>query len=193
MVRIPDLIPVKPNILIDLVSILILNKIKMKKIKLIAIVFVLSLIIFGCSKDDDVQVPNTEVNTELDQLLKKEDQLEANKLLVKNFYQEFFGDLNIESIHKYIGDVYIQHNPNLADGKQALIDGATGWFKFATPHTIDIQKLMADGDLVFIHTRQSNGTVSVMDVFRIKDGLIVEHWDVIQSVPANSANDHPMF
>lgn len=165
----------------------------MKKIKLVTMVFVLSVIIFGCSNDDDVQVPKVEMNNELDQLLEKEDQLKANKLLVKNFYQEFFGDLNIESVHKYIGDVYIQHNPGLADGKQALIDGATEWFKYATPHTIDVQKLMADDDLVFIHTRQSNGTVSVMDVFRIKDGLLVEHWDVIQSVPANAANDHPMF
>jgi predicted SnoaL-like aldol condensation-catalyzing enzyme len=121
--------------------------------------------------------------------------LETNKNLVASFYQELFGDKNTESINKYIGEVYIQHNPKVTDGKQALIDATKNWFKNAPKEKIDIQHIGAYGDLVFIHLKSHMGskTVSVIDIFRLKDGKIVEHWDVMQDVPAKAANDHPMF
>jgi predicted SnoaL-like aldol condensation-catalyzing enzyme len=121
--------------------------------------------------------------------------IEANKKLVANMYQELFGDKNIESIKKYIAEDYIQHNPGAADGRQALIDIATKWFKGAPKEKIDIHHIGADKDLVFIHLKSHMGakTVSVIDIFRIKDGMIVEHWDVMQEVPEKSANSHPMF
>ena len=121
--------------------------------------------------------------------------LEANKKLVANMYQELFGDKNVESIKKYIAEDYIQHNPSAADGRQALIDVATKWFKGAPKEKINIQHIGADKDLVFIHLKSHLGTktFSVIDIFRIKDGMIVEHWDVMQEVPEKSANNHPMF
>ncbi|HUI31520.1 MAG TPA: ester cyclase [Candidatus Acidoferrales bacterium] len=121
--------------------------------------------------------------------------LENNKKMVADFYQELFGDKNIESINKYMGDVYIQHNPYVADGKQALIDACKQWFKDAPKEKIDIQHLAADGNLVFIHTRSHEGAkiFSVIDIFRIENGKIVEHWDVGQAVPEKAANSHPMF
>ncbi len=122
-------------------------------------------------------------------------ELENNKKIVADFYQELFGDKNIDAINKYIGDIYIQHNPYVADGKEALIDGCKQWFKNAPKEKIDIQHIAADGDLVFIHLKSHEGakTVSVIDIFRIKDGKIVEHWDVAQAVPDKAANSHPMF
>ncbi len=154
----------------------------MKSIKL-NLVFLLVIIMSACSNNDNLATDNDDAQSTLTN----------NKELVKKFYQEFFGDLNIQSIHNYIGDVYIQHNPYLADGKQALIDGATEWFKYDTPHQIDFQKVMAQDNLVFLHIKSTDGKTSTMDVFRIENNLIVEHWDVSQVIPANPANDHPMF
>jgi predicted SnoaL-like aldol condensation-catalyzing enzyme len=118
-----------------------------------------------------------------------------NKKMVAEFYQELFGDKNIEAIDKYIGDEYIQHNPLLPDGKEVLKNAFSQWFKDAPKDKIDIRHLSADGDLVYIHTRAKfgNKVSSVLDIFRIENGKIVEHWDVIQEVPEKSANPHPMF
>jgi predicted SnoaL-like aldol condensation-catalyzing enzyme len=83
----------------------------------------------------------------------------------------------------------------LPDGKDALKQGFAQWFKDAPKEEIDIQHIGADGDLVYIHTRAKMGgkTASIIDIFRIENGKIAEHWDVIQEVPEKSANPHPMF
>lgn len=119
----------------------------------------------------------------------------ANKKLVADFYQQLFGDKDVSAIDRYIGSVYVQHNPSLPDGPEALKAGATQWFKGAPKEKIDIQHLAADGNLVFIHLRSKTGDKvnSVIDIFKVENGKITEHWDVIQEVPAKSANQHPMF
>jgi predicted SnoaL-like aldol condensation-catalyzing enzyme len=130
-----------------------------------------------------------------DSLSRQATQLSLNKKMVAEFYQEFFGDKNISALDKYLADNYIQHNPILPDGKEALRQGATLWFKGAPKTKIDIQHLSADGNLVYIHTKSKMGDKvnSVIDIFRIENGKIAEHWDVVQEVPAKSANAHPMF
>jgi predicted SnoaL-like aldol condensation-catalyzing enzyme len=120
---------------------------------------------------------------------------DINKKMVADFYQQLFGDKDTTAIDRYIGDIYIQHNPALPDGKEALKNAVSQWFKGAPKEKINIQHLAADGDLVYIHTKTQSGnkTSSVLDIFRIEKGKIVEHWDVIQDVPEKSANAHPMF
>jgi len=127
--------------------------------------------------------------------LKKYQQQESNKKMVIEFYQELFGDKNPDAINKYIGDKYIQHNPGLPDGKEALLNAVKIWFKDATKEKVDFQHVSADGDLVFLHVRSKSGPKvrAIVDIFRIENGKIVEHWDVIQEVPEKSANEHPMF
>ncbi len=122
-------------------------------------------------------------------------QEESNKKMVVEFYQELFGNKNPDAINKYIGDKYIQHNPSLPDGKEALLQAVKVWFKDAPREKVDFQHVAADGDLVFLHIRGKSGPKvrAVLDIFRIEKGKIVEHWDVIQEVPEKSANDHPMF
>jgi predicted SnoaL-like aldol condensation-catalyzing enzyme len=134
-------------------------------------------------------------NKQTTQISDNQKQEEINKKLVADFYQQLFGDKDVSAIDKYIGDVYIQHNPAAADGKEALKLVVSEWFKNAPKEKIDIQHLGADGNFVYIHTKAKWGTkvVSVIDIFRIENGKIVEHWDVMQEVPEKSANDHPMF
>jgi predicted SnoaL-like aldol condensation-catalyzing enzyme len=119
-----------------------------------------------------------------------------NKKMVVEFYQKLFGDKDISVIDQYIAEDYIQHNPIAADGRQAIKDIATKWIANQPKTKVDFQKVAADGDLVFLHIKSksfSGKDVSLIDIFRLKDGKIVEHWDVMQEVPDKSANPHPMF
>lgn len=126
---------------------------------------------------------------------KKFRQLEANKKMVAEFYQQLFGDKNPEVILQYLTVNYIQHNPALPDGRDAIYNAVKVWFKDAPKEKVDIQRIAADGDLVYLHVRSKMGskTMAVIDIFRIENGKIAEHWDVIQEVPEKSANPHPMF
>ncbi|RWY52461.1 nuclear transport factor 2 family protein [Mucilaginibacter gilvus] len=159
--------------------------------KLIPALFILaSVVIISCNNKG----AETEKAT-ADSLSKAATQLSLNKKMVAEFYQEFFGDKNIGALDKYLAENYIQHNPALPDGREALRQGATLWFKGAPKTKIDIQHLAADGNFVYIHLKSKMGdkVSSVIDIFRIENGKIAEHWDVIQDVPEKSANAHPMF
>jgi len=121
---------------------------------------------------------------------------EHNKKIVVEFYQKLFGDKDISVIDQYIAEDYIQHNPIAADGRLALKEIATKWLSNQPKIKVDFQKIAADGDLVFLHIKTKNFSgkaLSLIDIFRLKDGKIVEHWDVMQEVPDKSANPHPMF
>ena len=119
-----------------------------------------------------------------------------NKKIVVEFYQKLFGDKDISVIDQYIVEDYIQHNPIAADGRQALKEIANKWIANQPKTQVDFQKVVADGDLVFLHIKTKNFSgkdVSLVDIFRLKNGKIVEHWDIMQEVPEKSANPHPMF
>ncbi|HEX2937267.1 MAG TPA: ester cyclase [Bacteroidales bacterium] len=122
-------------------------------------------------------------------------QEEYNKKMVVEFYQQLFGDKDAEAILKYVKEDYIQHNPMLPDGRDTLYKSVKIWFKNAPKDKVDFQRIVADDDLVVLHIRSKMGnkTRAVVDIFRIQDGKIAEHWDVIQEVPEKSANPHPMF
>ena len=126
-----------------------------------------------------------------------EDVLEKNKKIVTNFYQDFFGDFNFESANNYIGDIYIQHNPAVADGKEALVNAAKLWFKNAPKKKIKFNLVIAEKDLVFVQIiDESDGNrYSTMDVFRVTNGKISEHWDAFATFKkdAVSKNDTPLF
>ena len=133
------------------------------------------------------------VNAQNERNLKQE---EANKKMVAIFYQRLFGDLDLSVIDQYIVPKYIQHNPDATDGRDALKTVLAKWFKTRKKGKIDIQHIGADGDFVYLHLKNTlpNGRLeSNIDIFRIKNNKIVEHWDVAQAVPQHSINPHPMF
>jgi predicted SnoaL-like aldol condensation-catalyzing enzyme len=95
----------------------------------------------------------------------------------------------------YVAVDYVQHNPGLADGRDAARDALAE--KFADPaFSIDVERMLVDGDFCVLHLcprRDGRPSAAVVDIYRAEGDRIVEHWDVIQPWPATSANEHPMF
>lgn len=97
-----------------------------------------------------------------------------------------------------MGDTYIQHNPNLPDGKEPVIGFLSKIFLRDSPQiTVSIKRVIAEGDLVVVHHHSKNNPEdpgqAIVEIFRVEDGKIVEHWDVSQDVPVVSANKNSMF
>ncbi|WP_322066487.1 nuclear transport factor 2 family protein [Burkholderia ubonensis] len=121
---------------------------------------------------------------------------EANRQLVLTFYDRFFNQHEIAAA-TVVADGYKQHNPYVPDGKQPFVSYFTGTFKDNPQSRARIVRSAADGDLVYLHVHSTEHPgdrgQAVIDIFRVKDGKIVEHWDVIQPVPETSANANTMF
>ncbi|ACE94097.1 nuclear transport factor 2 family protein [Rhizobium phaseoli] len=121
---------------------------------------------------------------------------EANRKLVVEFYDRFFNKHDVEAA-SVVAEDYRQHNPQVPDGRKPLVSSFTGFFKDNPQSKAEIVRTAADGDLVWLHVHATNGAddrgEAIVDVFRVKDGKIVEHWDVIQAVPKEAANKNTMF
>ncbi|OWT47257.1 nuclear transport factor 2 family protein [Bacillus sp. K2I17] len=122
---------------------------------------------------------------------------EKNKKMVVDFYNEVFNKHNIDIIPKYVSENYKQHNPFVADGRKAFMDFFKEDFVKNPNSSAEVKRVVAEGDTVALHVHsrinsQDKG-VAIVDIFRIKDGKIVEHWDVIQEIPNEAANDNTMF
>ena len=171
--------------------------------KITSIILFTTIVITSCDNNDDTleNQDSSVITSQADEILRLTedfDQLRKNEELVRNFYQEFFGDLKLdEAGNKYLGDAYIQHNPNLKDGREELIARAKEWFAGKEPFTVDIRRVFASGDYVFIHTKgrgdSDNRGGFVMDVFRVENDKLVEHWDTMQEIPLQTVSDHPYF
>ncbi len=122
---------------------------------------------------------------------------EANRALVTEFYNQFFNEHETVESARLIAEDYIQHNPGVPDGKAPFVDYFADYFQDNPDYQSEIVRSAADGDLVWLHVHSTNGEEdlgeAVVDIFRVEDGMIVEHWDVIQPVPEESANDNTMF
>lgn len=124
-------------------------------------------------------------------------QLAHNKQLVLDFYKKLIGEKDYEAARPYMGEEYRQHAPYAADGHAGVAEWVLK-FKEAFPnHHYEVKKVIAEGDLVVLHLHGKSGMhpfgESVVDIFRIKDGKVIEHWDVIQPIPESADNANSMF
>ena len=102
-----------------------------------------------------------------------------------------------KAIELYVGDEYIQHNPDVADGLNGFIDYFERMQTEYPDKSIEFVRCIGEGDLVALHTHQTwpgNDQYVTMDFFRFDErGKICEHWDAIQKVPEQSANGNGMW
>ena len=124
--------------------------------------------------------------------------LEANKKLVSDFLQSFFGDKDSTAIDKYLADNIIQHSPLLHDTKEGFKEDTRPYYSRPNlPKTkVDIKHIAAEGDKVWLMIRDiaPNGKVFArVDIFKVENGKITEHWSVEQAEPKESDNKNTMF
>jgi predicted SnoaL-like aldol condensation-catalyzing enzyme len=122
---------------------------------------------------------------------------EANKAAAIAFYELMFnGCKPREAVELYIGDEYIQHNPHVGDGKEPFIAYFERMAKEYPGKKVTFKRAIAEGAFVVLHCLQEwpgDQDYGGMDIFRFKDGKVVEHGDVLQVVPKESKNDNSMF
>lgn len=121
---------------------------------------------------------------------------QRNKDIVLDFYEKALNEKDFDAASKYLG-TYIQHNPNAEDGAEGL-KKFLAFLKQTYPSSkSEITKVLVDGDYVTLRVhnwRQPGGQGNaIVDIFRLKEGKIEEHWDSVQPVPDTSANSNTMF
>ncbi|PEQ52999.1 pyruvate kinase [Bacillus cereus] len=174
-------------------------KLEKNLIVIIISVFILGIVstlIFqastGNTKGQSIKSENV-ASVSKDNVIEKE----KNKKMVVDFYNEVFNKHNIDIIPKYVSEDYKQHNPFVADGRKAFMDFFKEDFVKNPNSSAEVKRVVAEGDTVALHvhsrTNSQDKGVAIVDIFRIKDGKIVEHWDVIQEIPNEAANNNTMF
>jgi predicted SnoaL-like aldol condensation-catalyzing enzyme len=127
--------------------------------------------------------------------VKDQDATEANRKFVREFVTAVLVEGKLEEIPRYIsGDNYAQHNPNAPDGPKALRDFLQGIRDSGVTFTYEIKRVFADGDFVLVQAKggMDGAALAIYDLFRCENGKVAEHWDVIQTIPAESKNDNGM-
>ena len=123
--------------------------------------------------------------------------LARNKKLVLAFYQKMIGDKDPEAARRYMGATYTQHSAYAKDGFEGVAEFAVMFKRDFPNHRYEVKKVIAEGDMVVLHLHGINGMSphgeQVVDMFRVRDGKVVEHWDVIQPLPESSQNPNGHF
>jgi len=129
-------------------------------------------------------------------MIKDIDKTKENKKIVIQFVTDVLVNGKGDKLSQYIGEVYHQHNPGIADGTKGLLDfmGSLAENKTSFGYT-KIHNVVAEGNFVFTQSEGDFGgqPTAFYDLFRVDNGLIVEHWDSIQAIPSKMAHENGMF
>lgn len=130
-------------------------------------------------------------------LLPPSAQAEENRRLVLAFHDAFFNRRDLRAAERYIAEAYREHSPARRDGRAALMDFYRDEFAQRPQQLFRVARSAVDNDTVFLHLHvkaspEDRGR-AVVDIYRVEEGRIVEHWSVEQPVPEAPANANPMF
>ena len=108
----------------------------------------------------------------------------ASRELITRFYTEFFNRHKTEAALTYVKEDYIQHNPGVGQGRAALIEAFAEKFKNEPDFHLNIEMIIAENDMVAVYLKNigsdGNEKCKLVDIYRIEDGMLAEHWDIIQ-------------
>lgn len=125
------------------------------------------------------------------------EKLNQNKENAISFYRMSYDGNPRKAVELYVGSEYIQHNPLVGDGREAFIVYFERMSTEYPDKSIEFVREVAEGNLVALHTHQiwpGNVEYVTMDFFRFDEfGKIVEHWDSMQEIPKDSANNNTMY
>jgi predicted SnoaL-like aldol condensation-catalyzing enzyme len=126
-----------------------------------------------------------------------QDQREDNKSTVLAFYDKVVNQTDFEGAARYLGPRFVQHNPDAADGAEGLRAFMEARKRKFPRSRVEVKRAFADGDYVILHGHviREPGTrgSAHIDIFRLERGKVVEHWDVDQPIPDQSANANGVF
>jgi predicted SnoaL-like aldol condensation-catalyzing enzyme len=123
---------------------------------------------------------------------------EESRGVVLAFYEMAFREKDVAgAAARFMRADYRQHNAAVPDGSEAFTSAVSAILDQSPHTTFDLKRVVAEDDLVVLHFHLTTGAGdlghAIVDIFRVEDRLIVEHWDVVQAVPPDSANDNTMF
>lgn len=109
---------------------------------------------------------------------------ERNKEVIRRFYQEFFNDHIVESADRYVRENYVQHNPGVEQGRVGLKRAFAEKFREHSEFCLEIQMMIAEKDMVAVYLKNVDPSgktrCRVVDIYRLEEGMLAEHWDVLQ-------------
>jgi len=124
-------------------------------------------------------------------------QEEKNLKAVLDFYDVVINGQQYSRVYEFVDKNYIQHKPEVEDGPEGLLDFVRWIYSQSPQHKARIIRSFVDGDYVILHVHVINGAeakdIAVMDIFRVENGILMEHWDVANPVPLNAKNDNGVF
>ncbi len=125
------------------------------------------------------------------------DEERRNRDVVLAFYEHGINRHDVAAALSYVGADFIQHSPHIADGPTGLAAFFGEFWKTHPQFRVEVKRIFIEGDMTAAHVRLHGGSTpngeASADIFRLKDGKIVEHWDVVRPIPVGAANSNSMF